>query len=198
MTQPLVLVSGFGSFEEVDSNPSRQIARHLAAERRGKLRFEAVELPVSFHRVPGAIDGFFAQHVARNPVLFCAFGVQKEPWFRLESTARARLTEEDRPDVDGVNAIESEPYAEPEGGGPRRTPLALGRIARALEQKGVAAIGVSHDAGGYVCERAYYRVLEHTDRAGIPGLFVHVPPLAAVPIERQVEVARWVVEAALS
>jgi len=194
-----VLVTGFGSFEEVEVNPSREVARRLAADSSGNtagsggLRFVAAELPVSFRRVPEAVDRFFESHVADLPELFLALGVQPEPWFRLESRARARLSEEERPDVDGVSAAEVEPYA----GTTRTTKLDLERIVTTLRERGVSPVATSEDAGGYVCERTYYRVLEHADRTGVPGLFVHVPPAGDVPIERQVEVVRWIAELAL-
>jgi len=194
-----VLVTGFGSFEEVEVNPSREVARRLAADSslptagEEGLRFLAEELPVSFRRVPEAVDRFLGAHGAERPALYLALGVQREPWFRLEFGARARLSEERRPDVDGVSAAEAEPYA----GTTRTTSLDLEGIVASLGERGVSPVGTSRDAGGYVCERTYYRVLEHAERTGIPGLFVHVPPAEDVPIERQVEVVRWIAELAL-
>ncbi len=202
MAHPLILVTGFGAFEDVETNPSMEIAVALEREACPSLRYRCAILPVSFHRVPGRIDAFFERFEAEKPALFMALGVQKEPWFRLESRAYPRLVGDDRPDVDGIFAIESEPYAElPKASGSRgarSTNLDVERIVRDVKGRGVEAIGVSDDAGGYVCERAYYRVLEHTDAAGIPGLFVHVPPLADVPLERQIEVCRWIAELALT
>lgn len=200
VAHPLVLVTGFGAFEEVAANPSEEIARRLAASGgpEGAVGpvFRAAVLPVSFERVPAALDRFVAENADARPALLLAMGVQKEAGFLLESVARARLTEACRPDVDGVSAADATPYEGPD----RVSPLDLGRIARAVRARSGAEVGVSDDAGGYVCERTFYRVLEHAESLGIPGLFVHVPPLevgAEGAIERGALVCRLIAEEAL-
>jgi pyrrolidone-carboxylate peptidase len=195
MAHPLVLLTGFGAFDEVDRNPSKEVALGLEAEPGCDLCFASRILPVSFVRVPGEIDRFLEEHGggASGPVLIMSMGAHKDPGFRLEACARARLFEEDRPDVDGVNAIEVAPYDGPD----RSTVLDLEGLVRTLRQDGIDDVFVSRDAGGYVCERTYFRVLERASEAGCPGLFVHVPPIDFTPIARQVEVCRSIACAAL-
>ena len=47
----------------------------------------------------------------------------------------------------------------------------------------------SEDAGGFLCNHVFYRAREWVERAGlaIPCGFLHLPPLEALPLERQIE-----------
>ena len=212
MAHPLVLVTGFGSFEEVEANPSQEIALRLEAQSSphpamsefrekglGKGEeplFRACVLPVSFERCPPAIDRFVEESEASfgEPELLLALGVMRDPGFRLERIARPRLFETNRPDVDGMSAVHAEPYT----GELRRTSLDLDGVLAELHGRGFKQVEISEDAGGYVCERTYYRVLTQAARFSIPGLFVHVPPLTLTPLEEQLDVCRGIVRACLS
>src|SRR5262245_42662392 len=102
MAAPLVLVSGFGSFEIFARNPSGDVARALARRRigaAGDVRVRAVILPVSFARAPRAWDRALARLGAR-PQLLLGLGVARSAGFRLESGAGPRLKNVPRPDVD--------------------------------------------------------------------------------------------------
>lgn len=181
--QGLVLVTGFGSFEDVDDNPSGRLARALG------LRVDAlgIELPVSFERAPALIDGSLAL-LAAPPVALFSMGVHPGATFRLEATARAALSST-RPDNDG--ALGAELALE----GPElTTSLDLDALDAALIAAGGAPTERSSDAGGYVCERVYRHVLEHAQRLGVPGFFLHVPPLARRPLEEQLPVATAALE----
>jgi pyroglutamyl-peptidase len=47
----------------------------------------------------------------------------------------------------------------------------------------------SDDAGGFLCNHVFYRAREWLERRGllVPCGFVHLPPLAALALERQVD-----------
>ena len=73
------------------------------------------------------------------------------------------------------------------------TELPLENLADALREAGAEDVRISEDAGGYVCERTYYLVLQRAKDAGVPGLFLHVPPVASAGVSAQ----RPIVEALL-
>src|SRR5262245_44137908 len=154
--EPLVLVSGFGPFEEVGVNPSGEIATALEARPPRGSRVRAVVLPVSFARAPEAWDGRLSELIGQGerPDLCLSLGVAKEPGFRLERFGGPELKLVPRPDVDGRTA------AEFTRSGPRlESGLDLGRLLEALRGRGIADARLSQTAGGYVCERIYHHVL---------------------------------------
>jgi pyrrolidone-carboxylate peptidase len=184
---PLVLVSGFGAFEKVDENPSGAIARALALDPPRGLRVRARVLPVSFARAPEGWDALLAR--SGRPALCLGIGVAKKPGFRLERYARPELKRVPRPDVDGRSAHEFS-----RRGATLESSLDLARLLAGLRRRGVADVRISRSAGGYVCERIYHHLLVRASERGVPGLFVHVPPLRFTPLARQVRVLRWVLE----
>jgi pyroglutamyl-peptidase len=193
--EPLVFVSGFGPFERVGVNPSGEIALALAASPPAGTSVRSVVLPVSFARAPEVWDAAFAELVGqgRRPDLFLALGVAKRPGFRLERCASPELKLVPRADMDGRSAREFTRE------GPRlETGLDLARLLEALRRRGVEDARVSRTAGGYVCERTYHHVLTRAGEHGLPGLFVHVPPLRFTALERQVQVVGRVLEEALA
>ena len=107
-------------------------------------------------------------------------GVQRSPWFRLERVALAELRSA-KHDNDGVRAAGVRLAGEPR----LETGLDLDALARALVAGGAADVRVSDDAGGFVCERVYHHALTRARERGIPAVFLHVPPLAAVGLEAQ-------------
>lgn len=185
MPSPLVLVTGFGPFENVRENPSRAIAFALESAPPDGLRVAAGELPVSFRRSPQAFDGLLEGVGGAALAALVALGVQsKGSGFRLERRARTRL-DAARPDGDG------EPGAGVLEDGPERTTgLGLEDLAGRMRAAGGDPVTVSDDAGGYVCERVYHHLLGRAAERGVPGLFVHVPRLEEVSLERQVDVVR--------
>jgi pyrrolidone-carboxylate peptidase len=190
--QPLVVVTGFGAFEHVQRNASGEVARLLEREPPAGVRVRAAELPVAFADVPLALARHLSALSPSVPDLLLGLGVQKLASFRLERRARGRLAGE-RPDNRGRSASASQRGR----GVDRTTPFALAELARALQEAGAPRVEVSEDAGSYVCERAYYELLEAGRRLGRPALFLHVPPADAVPPERQAPIVRALVSACL-
>lgn len=170
------LVTGFGPFEAVRENPSGALARRLAAEPPAGWRIAAEELPVSFERAPAALDRLLAG-LAAPPELLLGLGVHREEGYRLERRARGRPPAVTRPDVDGRSNFEV-----PAGEGTLASPLPLEALVETLAAEGLR---VSEDAGGYVCERVYHRLLVHAGERGVPALFVHVPPLERAALAEQ-------------
>jgi len=179
---PLVFVTGFGPFEAVASNPSAEVAEALAKSPPAGLAVACAVLPTSFSRSASVFDRGLADLGVRRPELFLSLGVQsKGTSFRLERCA-ARLRP-GRADIDG-HAAETVALE----GGTRRTSLDLAHLAGELERSGADEVTVSDDAGGYVCERIYHHALAAGEAAGVPALFLHLPPAEHVAPERQIEV----------
>jgi pyroglutamyl-peptidase len=195
VSESLVLVSGFGPFEEVGTNPSGEIARALAASPPRGVSVRAAVLPVSFARAPRVWDEAFAGLLAgdERPALCLALGVAKRPGFRLERWARSELKLVPRVDVDGQSA-----HAFSRAGPRLESGLDLARLLAGLRRRGVTDARISRTAGGYVCERIYHHVLVRAGEHGTAGLFVHVPPLRYTALARQVRVVRWVLDDALA
>lgn len=188
---PLVLVSGFGPFEAFDRNPSGEVALALAARPPRGVRVRSGVLPVSFGRAPEALDELLDEllDAGERPALCLALGVAREAGFRLERFGGGALQLVPRPDVDGRTAHEFS-----REGAPLEAGVDLARLLAALRARGAGDAWISLRAGGYVCEHVYHHLLGRASRLGVPGLFVHVPPLRFTPLERQVEVIGWVLE----
>lgn len=187
-----MLITGFGSFEHVGWNASREVAQALEREPPRGVHVRAAELPVAFAEVAPALARELGALAPERPDLLLGLGVQKKPSFRLERRARGRLSGR-RPDNRGATAS-----ALQRGRGvDRTTPFDLERLARVLSLAGAARVEVSEEAGGYVCERAYYELLDAAHRFGRPALFLHVPPAGEIPPAEQVPIVRALVAACL-
>jgi pyroglutamyl-peptidase len=161
-----ILVTGFGPFLEHRENPSAALARALDGWRVRGVSFRAhAPLPVVYG---GAARRALAEASAAGAdgvlALGLAGGSQR---VRLEAWARnARGSE--KPDARG-RVGGGRPVVP---GAPARLPatLRLAPVSRAMRAAGHAPRR-SHDAGGYVCNDLYYRLLH----ARLRALFVHVP-----------------------
>ena len=183
MATPYVFLTGFGPFLDVELNPSGELAGALDGASFDGAQVSAVVLPVAFDEVAPAYRGALAAlaaHGGERPLALLSMGVHREAWFRLERRARPQLTST-KPDTGGRSAAELGPLGDTE----LHTGLDLDALAAALERGGAREVGLSDDAGGYVCERTYYEVLERAAELGVPGLFLHVPPADLVPIAEQ-------------
>jgi pyrrolidone-carboxylate peptidase len=178
--EPVLLVTGFGPFLEVLENPSGLLARSLDGALVAGARVRGVELSVAFERIAPEYAAALAGLAPLRPLALVSLGVHREGWFRLEERARPELAS-DRPDNDGRPAAALGRLGEHE----LRTGLDLEALGEALRRGGAAEVRRSDDAGGYVCERTYYEVLERAGELGVPGLFLHVPPVEFVPAEDQ-------------
>lgn len=181
-SHPSLWLTGFGPFEDVESNPSGLLVERLEADPPPAWRVRGLRLPVSFRRAPEAIDRWI-DAADGPPSLVIGLGVQKEGTYRFETRARARLANERRRDLDGVVAAEASADAGEEDA-ELRTTVDLGPLVARLDDAAFP-IATSDDAGGYVCERVYHRLLAHARGLRAPCLFLHVPPLAFRPLDEQ-------------
>ncbi|MBK1624749.1 pyroglutamyl-peptidase I [Afifella marina] len=182
--RPRLLVTGFGPFPGVATNPSAWLVERLA-DKAGGPRLDAdlrtAILATDWQEGPNTLDLLWQTH---HPDVVVHFGVAAGArGFRLERVARnARLA---RPDVRGALP----PSAELEEAGPPswRGSLPLRRIHAALSGAGIPA-DFSDDAGDYLCNAIFYRSGRYAAEAGrlVMAGFIHLPfcdsaPDAAVP-----------------
>lgn len=185
MASPLILVSGFGPFLDVERNPSGELALALAENPPLAAEVNGFVLPVSIERSAQEFDAHLAEQPGRALFQLC-LGVHRGDYYRIERRARAQLRSE-RPDIDGVMAAS---VLLP---GPSQLDCSFDceRLSRSLGSAGGKEVRVSEDAGGYVCERIYHHALSRE----VPALFLHVPPLRCASLEQQLPVVGGLVRA---
>jgi len=186
MSAPLLLVTGFGPFGDVEDNPSARIVERLDADPPEDLELLVRILPVSFRRCASGLDSALKALEPRHPAAILSLGLHGDGTsFRVEARATTALVD-GRPDVLGVEA------------GAIRLPknealhstLDLDALRESLNQQGVPEAELSEDAGGYVCERLYFHALARAQSLGVPAVFLHVPPFEEVGLEAQLRSVR--------
>lgn len=170
-----VLVTGFEPWGEHAANPSQLIAERLGG----------VVLPVSYAR---ATDALRAAIDERDPELVIAFGLaETRDKVSVERFAH-NLDEASTTDNDAANGTGAE--IDPAGPLALRSSLPVDAIVAALNDAGIPA-EVSRDAGGFLCNHVFYRLLQVRE-----GGFVHVPPLDVLPEDELLRAAELVVATA--
>lgn len=150
-------------------------------------------LTVAAESVREILDNMYA-HIADCPVeatrVLLHFGVNTGAKnFRLELLARNEATFT-VPDEHGWSPI-LQPI-DPSYGGireTRRTFLPIDALAHTLRQEKYD-VGVSKDAGRFVCNWLYFHSLKRAEKHDAFVLFVHVPPLTVIPLEEQLRFAK--------
>lgn len=187
MNLPLVLVTGFGPFARVPQNPSGMLALALAKKPSRHCRIKARVLPVTFAGAPDELASFV--RTASKASALLGMGVHPGEGFLLERCAKAV------PDSASLdNAGESaQDFGQSRS---RTTGLDLEQLANHLqpvvEAQG-ADLSVSENAGGFVCDWTYQHILQHAERLGLAGLFLHVPPLEQTTFAKQLAVVQELV-----
>lgn len=150
-----VLITGFGPFPGVSDNPTAALAQQLDGRTFGDVRIVGKVLPVSYRRAPRMTLAAAAAHKAHAILGLGVSGRATEA--RVESTAH--WLPEGRVDVDGQTLTLLN--------GPAQVRASWPALA------GLLGLGMSDDAGTYVCNAWLYQV---ASQAKVPVSFVHVPP----------------------
>ena len=181
MTAP-ILITGFGPFGTVTENGSQRLVDALLAEAPAGLELVGGILPVEFGRVATALDELL-NGPGRGARALVATGVHRAESLRIERRAR-RLggAGSDRTDNVGRRA-DDDPLAA-DLPAELATAVDLEALCSAAAAAGDLEPWISDDAGGYVCERACFHVLQRGRELGLPAVFVHVPPLELCDTER--------------
>ena len=165
--RPRLLVVGFGPFPRVPVNPSGVLAARLAASPRLRRVLGGPPRLLVMRTAYAAIGAELEPALAGKPDAVLMIGVaMRARRIRVELRARNRASRL-FPDASGSTA--RRPTLEPAGPAERRNPAAR-QVLACL--RGVGAV-VSRDAGRYLCNASYYRVLAED----CPAIFLHIPPL---------------------
>ena len=187
-----VLVTGFGPFPGAHFNPTPEMVRRLVRSRHPALhgvRLTAHVFVTSYTDVDAALPALLAKH---RPDIVLMFGLAaRTPFLRIETTARqarSRL----KPDAAGV--LPDIRNARRDGITALRGRAPLRRLLSVARAVGTDA-RLSHNAGWYLCNELYWRVLEQDHGGPGTAVFVHVPqivrnarPTARCP-RRRIEMA---------
>jgi len=173
MERPRILLTGFGPFPGVPTNPSAWLAGTLAGQ------WPATELQGRIHARIFPTEWQAAALLcdlceALQPHVMIHFGVSEHAkTFRIEHSAHNRTA----PRADAGGALPAGPVISAEGAERLDTALPAAALTRHLQTNGVAAV-TSHSAGHYLCNFLYYHSLDWALRQSDPPLvlFVHVPP----------------------
>ena len=199
------LLTGFGPFGPVLSNPTGRLVEHFAREAVEGHRITTCLLPTSFRRAPAIMDlALEAGGEAGQPFdLILMLGVaQGSPGWRVERYGRN--ADNARPDVDDFTP-EAGPIV---ANGPNilNVTLPVEELVTALLRAGLPTVA-SDSAGGYLCNHILYHTLYrlHRDGAKTAAGFLHVPaddltggpavPSAASTFNQQVAAVRAVLAA---
>ena len=166
-----ILVLGFSQFPGVPQNPAESLVRKLADEKWAPDPAFSVDYQVlrtSFAAVERYVSVLGEQE---RYDLILAFGSDaRADGFLLERMARNKVSTE-KVDEDGTTR--STPVVEKQGSDSLLTNVEVAGLADALNAQGYRC-RVSEDAGDYVCNFLYYKLLfSRTNSAKV--LFVHIP-----------------------
>jgi pyroglutamyl-peptidase len=170
----VILATGFGVFPGAPENPTAWAMDALAQSgwQPDGARLVVKILPVRFDLWESEFEPLLA---ATKPDAVVAFGLSaKAMGITMESTAR-NCVAMGRPDFTGACAASDRVIAEGPALLPTRLPLR--EISVALRDAQVP-IARSDDAGDYLCNLLFYRLMDRAERGGprVAG-FIHVPYL---------------------
>lgn len=160
-------VTGFLAFGGIVENPSAALA--AARGRRHAL------LEVAFDAVDEFLDRAAGDDSFDRLLMIGVCGHGSLMQFEQIARNHVGALPDVRGHVRGPRAIE------PAGPGHVATTLWTGPMCEAMLE--IAHASVSHDAGSYVCNYAYYRALRRLPHKRVG--FLHVPPVEALPLEAQ-------------
>jgi pyroglutamyl-peptidase len=196
--QPVCLLTGFQPFGGAKDNPSWEMLKPLAGQTVSGYRIETVELPVVYDEMAKPLTEAIAKHQPKVVICFGQGGGQ----IQVERVARNGYHPAKPPDNNGKRPPREKIV--PEGAEQLPTQLPVDAILAALEKAKLTAVA-SDDAGGYLCNECFYRLMAANVLPEAKGMvargFVHVPRVGArnaaggvYSLEDLTRAARMVVE----
>jgi pyroglutamyl-peptidase len=168
-----VLITGFGPFPGAPFNPTTALPGRLAARRRPALA-DVRRIAHVFRTSYAAVDRGLPALIKRvRPDVVLLFGVAtRTNYLRIElraRNARSALFPDAEGDLPGAGTIAIGGPDVRAGRAPHRALLAAVRAQRLPAR-------LSHTAGRYLCNFAYWHALAATEGSGAPLVqFIHVP-----------------------
>ncbi|HEV2955214.1 MAG TPA: pyroglutamyl-peptidase I [Xanthobacteraceae bacterium] len=175
-----VLITGFGPFPGAPFNPTAALARRLAGRRRPAFA-DVSRIAHVFQTSYAAVERELPTLIKRvRPDVVLLFGVAtRTKYLRIETRARNARSPL-FPDADGnrpgASIIDLGKAATRSGRAPQQALLAAIRAER-------LPVRLSHSAGRYLCNFAYWHALAATDGGNAPLVqFIHVPTVRRGPM----------------
>jgi pyroglutamyl-peptidase len=172
-----MILTAFDPFGGLAANPSERLLQAVAPQLAdGDL---TVVLPTSYARAWAAIGEVLAGRPGDEPVVLLGYSARARG-LRLERGAANRCT---AAAADNDGEVRAGPV-DPDGPPVVATSIDVDSVVAQLERTG-APVAASSDAGGFVCNATYYRVLRHLGlRSTRRVLFAHVGDWDADPERR--------------
>lgn len=189
-----LLLTGFEPFGGAPVNPSWEVARRLDGEVIGGAHVTALQLPCVFGRANEVLLAM-AQTGTWDVVLSLGLAGNRSE----VSVERIAINVDDARIPDNAGAQPVDVPVVPGGPAAYFGSLPLKRSVSALRGAGLPA-AVSQTAGTYVCNHVFYGLMHWAASVAAPPRcgFVHLPPLAVLPLEAQVQAVRLLLDMALT
>ena len=172
-----VLLIGFGPFPGAPFNPSAALIKALARRRRPAFA-EIIRTPHVFDTAYAAVDRDLPRLFADAPDIVLMFGLAaRRRHLCIETRARNAVSVL-LPDASGHRPHRG--VIAPGGPATIRGVAPFARLLGAVRGGAVSA-RLSRDAGRYLCNYAYWRALERSQRRRPLVQFVHIPPIRISP-----------------
>lgn len=177
-----ILVSGFGSFQNFDQNPSEAVVQALEHKKVHEVAIETIVLPVSWKNAWPML-----QEKCHNiqPDAWLGFGLAPDPFIRLETSARNIVDQEMDiygnfpPPNDEQVIIPGAPAILPSQLPLKLLNQAINRHYAQLPHVNIIPAAYSDHAGGYLCNHVFYNMLHHFGlEISLQG-FIHLPAYPA-------------------
>ena len=171
--RPAILLTGFGPFPGVPKNISGMLVPELASAARKRwprYHFEAAVLPTEWLAGPAAVAILVDE---LKPALALHFGVANSArGFAIESRGHNSA----KPVSDAAGLLPPSSRLSPDGPEYLSASIPAAKIVERLRRRSLPA-GLSHDAGGYLCNAVLYGSLERARKAtwSMRSGFVHLP-----------------------
>ena len=169
--QATILVTGFEPFGGDTTNGSWEAVKHLQGKRIGGATVVVAELPVVWGKAGEQLHGLILKY---RPQAVIAFGQAGAEPVRLETIAH-NVRQEYKDNAGALPPTDVISTSAPQTLG---TALDVAAIQKSLQTAKIPVVE-SKDAGGYLCNETFYRLMNDPDAQTTPRGFVHVPPLNA-------------------
>ena len=170
-SRPRLLICGFGAFPGMPDNPSARIVERLDRE-----AWAPAGWTTAFATIPttwtGAFEAIVTARQDASAVAVLVIGVAPgAAALRVETLARNHCGEA-RPDAAGADRTGPAISAHGPAVAPATIPAQA--MVAAIAAEGLP-VEMSQDAGDYLCNFVFYRLV--TEVASTPAAFLHVPPV---------------------
>jgi pyroglutamyl-peptidase len=168
-----VLITAFGSFPGVEENPSELL---LAGWSHVGHEVVTQVLPVEY----ASCESWARQNISADIDYVIHLGVAVN---RVENNLETIAQNKCGVNKDAAGEVH-ESVIEVDGEARYETGIDVKLLQSKLSECGFVT-EISNDAGDYLCNFIYYKTLEHTASLDTRALFIHIPPLSEISLERQ-------------